>query len=100
MFSRCDFVAFREDLRLKSPIIKFFRDRRCVQTSEQSRALARVPSGFGEKSGMVWRKIRYLEKNPVLLEKNVVFLEKNSVSIPSSLALSQTSDQAYPCPSS
>jgi hypothetical protein len=58
-FFRCDFVAFRVDLRLRSPIIMIFRSRSCEQTTEQSRTLEynrnsrREKSGHnGEKSGM------------------------------------------------
>ncbi len=63
MVCRCDFVAFREDLRLQSPIIRIFRDRACVWTTEQSRTVenSRVHS------------TRKPEKNPVQPEKNPIW---------------------------
>jgi hypothetical protein len=66
MGCKCDFVAFREDLRLQSPIIIIFRDHACVRTTEQSRTIEytrleyrRKIRYFRRKIWYFWRKIRY-----------------------------------------
>jgi hypothetical protein len=84
MVCRCDFVAFREDLRLQSPIIIIFRDRACVRSTDQSSTVEYTRPNFGEKSGYLKKKsgMKFsLEKNPVLLEKNPAFPKKNSALI-------------------
>jgi hypothetical protein len=84
MVGKCDFMAFRVDLRLQSPRIIIFRNRACVRTTEQSRTVEYTRPDFWKKSGISGeqsgRKCS-LEKNPVCLEKNPVFLKKTSVSI-------------------
>jgi hypothetical protein len=59
MVGRCDFVAFRVDLRLQSPIIIIFRNGACVRTTKQSRTVEYTRLDFWTKIRYFWRKIRY-----------------------------------------
>ncbi len=59
MVGRCYFVAFRVDLSLRSPIIIIFRNRACVQTTEQSRTVEYSRPDFWRKIRYFWRKIWY-----------------------------------------
>jgi hypothetical protein len=80
MVGRCDFVAFWVDLRLQYPIIIIFTD---VRTTEQSRTVEYTRLDFGEKSGMVWKKIRYEiqfgEKSDMFGKKSGVSREKSGI---------------------
>ncbi len=62
-------MAFRVDLRLRSPIIIIFRSSSCKQTTEQSRTLECNQNSRGENPVK-------MEKNPVCMEKNPVKMEK------------------------
>ncbi len=71
-FFRCDFVAFRVDLRLRSPIIIIFRIRSCEQTTEQSKTLERNRNPRGGKIRWKWRKIRYARRKNLWKWRNVL----------------------------
>ena len=63
-------MAFRVDLRQRSPIKKKFRDRSACTYIDQSRSVEKTRFQSGKNTVV-------LEKNPVVVEKNLDFLEKN-----------------------